>query len=170
MSLSDVARHSSTTIVKETYDEVGYNFRMTDMQAALGLAQLRRLPELLERRRFLAHRYSVALQDIPWIILPTAPLRCRPNYQSYMIRLIPDAIGMRDSTMQRLLEWNIATRRGIMAIHREPPYYWPGSDTDLPCTALATDTGIIVPLFHQMTETEQDYIVEAVHRILAEGW
>ena len=46
----------------ETYDEVGYNYRMTDMQAAIGIAQLNRLPGFLERRRYLAHRYTEALR------------------------------------------------------------------------------------------------------------
>jgi dTDP-4-amino-4,6-dideoxygalactose transaminase len=162
MSVSDVQRHSSQRIVTETYDEVGFNFRMTDMQAAVGIAQLNRLPDFLERRRFLANRYSEALADIPWIITPHVPDHCRHNYQSYMLRLAPPMAEERDNLMQSMLEKNISTRRGIMAIHRERPYATAWWDAFLPNTCVATDSCMILPLFHQMTEAEQDYIIEAL--------
>jgi perosamine synthetase len=162
MSLSDVARHNATQIATETYDEIGYNFRMTDMQAAMGLVQLDRLPGFLERRRYLANRYTKALQSLPWMITPSAPANCVHNYQSYMVRLVGELAAQRDAIMQDLLERHISTRRAIMAIHRELPYRSDRWENSLPQTNLATETGLILPLFHQMTDSDQDYIIESL--------
>lgn len=167
MSLSDVARHNSKQIATETYDEVGYNFRMTDMQAAVGIAQLGRLAGLLERRRMLAQRYTDGLADLPRLITPHVPANCRHNYQSYMVRLVGVTEEKRDRMMQKLLERNISTRRAIMAIHREKPYQSASSDDRLPNTCRIAGTGMILPLFHQMTEPEQDYVIDAVREIMA---
>jgi dTDP-4-amino-4,6-dideoxygalactose transaminase len=162
MSLSDVVRHNAKQISSETYGEVGFNFRMTDMQAAIGITQLRRLGDFLKRRRYLAARYTRALQNLPWLQTPVVPLNCRHNYQSYMVRLVGQFAAKRDAIMQELLQKNISTRRAIMAIHRELPYRSERWDHSLPQTNLATDTGLILPLFHQMTESDQDYIIEAL--------
>jgi perosamine synthetase len=162
MSLSDVVRHNAMQITTETYDEVGFNFRMTDMQAAVGITQLGRLDDFLQRRRYLAARYSEALQTLSWLQTPTVPANCRHNYQSYMVRLVGTFAAKRDAIMQELLEKKISTRRAIMAIHRELPYRSERWDQTLPQTNLATDTGLILPLFHQMTESDQDYIIEAL--------
>lgn len=167
MSLSDVARHSSKQVVTETYDEVGYNFRMTDMQAAIGSVQLQRLPGFLERRRYLASRYDEALRSIPWIDTPFVPDNCRSNYQSYMVMLKGVLATKRDAIMQELLEKKISTRRAIMAIHRELPYQSEHWNKLLPQTNLVTDTGLILPLFHEMAEEEQDYVIEALHSVSA---
>jgi perosamine synthetase len=165
MSLSDVARHSATKVTSEVYDEVGFNFRMTDMQAAMGIVQLGRLAGFLARRRYLAARYTDALQHLAWIQTPVSPARCRHNYQSYMLRLQGDFATRRDAIMQTLLEKGVSTRRAIMAIHRELPYRSDRGDRVLPNTNLVTDTGLILPLFHQMTDAEQDYIIDCLHTL-----
>lgn len=162
MSLSDVARHSARQTVTETYDEVGFNYRMTDMQAAMGITQLNRLDDLLARRRCLAARYTQALEGIDWLQTPMVLTNCLPNYQSYMVRLTQDMAAKRDAVMQILLEKNISTRRGIMAIHHEQPYRSERWNSSLPNTDITTDTGLILPLFHQMTDVEQDYIIESL--------
>ena len=110
MSLSDVARHSARQIVVESYDEVGYNFRMTDMQAAIGLVQLERLPSLLERRRLLAQRYSDALSSLSWLKTPRVPANCTHNYQSYMVRVADEVISSRDGSCSS--SWRRTSRRG----------------------------------------------------------
>jgi dTDP-4-amino-4,6-dideoxygalactose transaminase len=165
MSLSDVARHNAHTIATETYDEVGYNYRMTDMQAAIGLVQLERLPDFLARRRALAARYTQALQSLAWLQCPTVPANCEHNYQSYMVRLTDGTSATRDNIMQILLERKISTRRSIMAIHREAPYRSSRWDASLPITNQVTETGFILPLFHEMTEEDQDRVVDALHSI-----
>jgi dTDP-4-amino-4,6-dideoxygalactose transaminase len=168
MSVSDTARHSAHEVVAETYDELGYNYRMSDLQAAVGLVQLRRLDELLARRRYLAARYSHALVSIDWLFPPVQVAGCRPNYQSYMVRLKRTAPLGRDTVMQTLLGRGISTRRGVMAIHRERPYWEPSRVKSLPETSAAADQTIILPLFHQMTEEDQDYVIECIHDISAD--
>jgi perosamine synthetase len=165
MTVSDVARHSAKSVVIESYDEVGYNFRMTDMQAAVGLVQLGRVPGFIERRRAFAARYTETLLKLGWLMPPSEPAGCRHNFQSYMARLTKDAPVGRDQLMQLLLDRRISTRRGIMAAHREAPYSDPRWDKELPETNAATGECIILPLFHQMTEQDQEFVIESIREI-----
>jgi perosamine synthetase len=165
MNVSDLARHSATKVAFESYDEVGFNYRMTDLQAAIGLVQLDRLPAMLECRRNLAARYSQRLSSIPWLMVPVEPAGCRHNFQSYMVRLQADAPVTRDQLMQELLNRGVSSRRGIMASHREPPYLDGNWESRLPITALVTDSAIVLPLFYEMTEEEQDYVIDCVEDI-----
>jgi perosamine synthetase len=162
MTVSDLTRHSSSKVVIEHYDEVGFNYRMTDLQAAIGLVQLQKLDEMLARRRQLAQRYSEALTKLPWIVPPQVPDDCLHNFQSYMIRLQNDAPITRDELMQNLLDRGISSRRGIMASHRELPYQGGNWDSRLPVTNMITDTTLVLPLFDRMTEEEQDYVIECI--------
>jgi perosamine synthetase len=165
MTVSDLTRHSSTQVVTESYDEVGYNYRMTDMQGALGLVQLQRLNDMLARRRHLAGRYSERLSRVEWLVPPAIPTDCRHNFQSYMVRLEDTAPIGRDELMQELLDCGIATRRGIMAIHREVPYRDARWEKQLQQTEYITDNTIILPLFHTMTEEEQDYVIDCIEQV-----
>ena len=165
MTVSDVARHSAKNVVIESYDEVGYNFRMTDLQAAIGLVQLSRVEGFIERRRAFAARYTEALLKLGWIMPPAEPAGYRHNFQSYMARLTKDAPVSRDKLMQLLLDRGISTRRGVMATHRETPYRNPRWERELPETNAATDECIILPLFHQMTEEEQEFILSSLGEI-----
>jgi len=165
MTVSDLARHNSRQVVLESYDEVGYNYRMTDLQAAIGLVQLTRLEEMLARRRALALRYSSHLSSISWLVPPQEPTECRHNFQSYMLRLRHDAPFSRDELMQELLDRGVSSRRGIMAIHRELPYRGAEWDMRLPVTNAVTDSTIILPLFYEMTDDDQDYVIECMEEI-----
>jgi perosamine synthetase len=165
MGTSDLARHTSQKVVLETYDEVGYNFRMTDMQASVGLVQLGRVPGFIERRRKFAARYTQALNNLRWLIPPSEPAGYQHNFQSYMARLTKDAPISRDDLMQQLLDRGISTRRGIMASHREAPYRNVRWDNELSETNSATDECIILPLFHQMTEEDQEFVITSINEI-----
>jgi dTDP-4-amino-4,6-dideoxygalactose transaminase len=162
MTVSDLARHSARTVVTESYNEVGYNYRMTDLQAAIGLVQLERFPDMLARRRALAARYSSRLSAFHWLVVPREPADCRSNFQSYMVRLRDDAPLGRDQLMQELLDRGVSSRRGVMAIHREEPYGGLEWEQRLPVTSKVADTTLILPLFHEMTEEEQDYVIECI--------
>jgi dTDP-4-amino-4,6-dideoxygalactose transaminase len=179
MSVPDTVRHDAKEVIKESYPMLGYNYRMTDIQAALGREQLRRLSDLLQRRRYLASRYNRALANLCEIGLPAEPEWARSNWQSYCVRL-PNGCEQRQ-IMQSMLNDGIATRCGIMCAHREPAYgreMWscasePGS-CHCPvgtCTCLAEseraqDTSIVLPLYHQMTEADQDRVVAALRHAL----
>jgi dTDP-4-amino-4,6-dideoxygalactose transaminase len=148
--------------VTESYDEVGFNFRMTDMQAALGLVQLKRLPGFVERRRTRAAKYTDGLAQLPFLVPPHEPDGCESNFQSYMVRMLEDAPVGRDQLMQAMLDRGISTRRGVMAIHRERPYADSLWDALLSETNKVADRAIILPLFDQMTDEDQDYVVETI--------
>lgn len=165
MNTSDLARHNAKQVIVETYDEVGYNYRLTDLQAAIGLAQLTRLEGMLARRRALALQYSERLAALPWLVLPWEPAGCHHNFQSYIVRLRSDAPISRDNLMQELLQRGVSSRRGVMAIHREAPYRNQDWEERLPVTSLLTDTTLCLPLFSEMTDGEQDYVIESLTEI-----
>ena len=165
MTVSDLARHSSSRVVIEHYDEIGYNYRMTDLQAAIGLVQLQRLEQMLARRRELAQRYSQRLSNLGWLVPPYEPAESRHNFQSYMVRLTDDAPLTRDALMQELLDRGVSSRRGIMAMHRELPYRDQAARARLPETNRAADTTIVLPLFYEMREEEQDYVLNCFQQI-----
>jgi len=160
MSVPDTVRHGAREVIFESYPELGYNYRMTDLQAAIGREQLKRLPEIVERRRFLAGRYRELLAGVPGLRLPEQPSWARSNFQSYCVRL-PEECDQR-AVMQFLLEQGIATRRGIMCAHRELPYA--GGGERLPHSEAAQDRSILLPLFHQMTEDDQQRVALALRQ------
>jgi perosamine synthetase len=163
MDTSDLARHAARDIVVEAYPERGWNSRMTDMQAALGLCQLEVLDEILERRRLLAERYTAALELIPHVEAPYDPSYTKRTWQSYCVRLTPDAPIGRTELMRRLLHDGIATRRGVMAIHEEAAYSdraTIGGRVRLPHTEAATRDTLMLPLFPDLSEEQQDHVLD----------
>jgi perosamine synthetase len=163
MDTSDLARHSARDIVVEAYPERGWNSRMTDMQAALGLCQLRVLDEILERRRLLAERYTAALERMPHLEAPYDPPYAARTWQSYCVRVTPNATLQRTELMRRLLLDGIATRRGVMAIHQEASYAdrsMGDARPELAHTEAATRETLMLPLFPDLTEDQQDYVLE----------
>jgi perosamine synthetase len=164
MSVPDTARHGSTEVVFEDYVAIGYNYRMTDIQAAIGRKQLERLPELVSRRRALAARYNELLGNLKGLLLPLEPEWARSNWQSYCVRL-PDRVGQK-AVMQELLDQGIATRRGIMCSHREPCYAEEKPRHDLRQSELAQDHAILLPLYAQMTEEDQVTVANALRSAL----
>jgi len=168
MSVSDRERHGSSAVIFESYLSVGFNYRMTDIQAAVGREQLRRLDGIIASRRRLAALYSDYLSLIPGISVPTEPSWARSNWQSYCI-MLPDWIEQRD-VMQHLLDMGISTRRGIMNAHREPAYAGPGSariGTALSSSEYAQDHGLMLPLSAQMTEADVACVADALRGVLS---
>jgi perosamine synthetase len=174
MSVPDVIRHGSKEVIFESYPILGYNYRMTDIQAAIGRVQLKRLKHIVDRRRILADRYRDLLGKVSGLRVPEEPSWARSNWQSYCVRL-PDHCNQRN-VMQKMLDSGIATRRGIMCAHRELAYAGPKGPSgqtisfsdkrnlkfNLPQSEIAQDHTILLPLFHQMTEEEQDKVVSVL--------
>ncbi len=178
MSVADTVRHGSKQVIFESYPVLGYNYRMTDIQAAVGREQLKRLPEIVERRRYLARQYQEMLADVEGFKLPTEPDWARSNWQSFCIRLTDKYDQVR--VMQEMLDLGIATRRGIMCTHREPAYQhqkWscgavragcscqPGSCDRLIDSERAQDHCILLPLFHHMTDGDLDRVVSPLKNL-----
>jgi dTDP-4-amino-4,6-dideoxygalactose transaminase len=167
MSVPDVVRHAAPTVIFEEYPIVGFNYRMTDIQGAIGREQLKRLPAIVERRRQLAARYTEAFRASPDIIPPAEPPWARSNWQSYAVRVPRQR--QRD-IMQRLLDAGISTRRGVMNTHREaayPPGTW-RSVGPLTRSEEAQDSAIMLPLFHQLTEDDQERVIAALQQAVGD--
>lgn len=163
MSVPDTTRHAAKSVIFEEYPEVGFNYRMTDIQAAVGNVQLRRLPGILARRIELAECYSRALAEIPGLVAPFVPEYARPNYQSYPVQVTAEYPLSRNDLMNHLLACKISTRRGIMNAHQEPAYANTGQ-FHLPVSELARDNVVLLPLFHSMTDADQEYVIECLRR------
>jgi len=162
MNVSDTARHSARRVVIEEYPVLGYNYRLTDLQAAVGIEQMKRLDSLVSRRVELAMRYDRILSEHQWLRPPYVPSYADPNFQSYAISLSDDCAVTRDGVWQTLLDNGVAAKRGIMTIHRERAYTETYGHQPLPVTEKASDGSLLLPLYPQMTEVEQDHVVAAL--------
>jgi dTDP-4-amino-4,6-dideoxygalactose transaminase len=169
MDLSDLARHNATDIVFESYPERGWNMRMTDMQAALGLCQLDALDEILAERDRQAERYNAAISELPYLETSFTPDYAKRTWQSYAVRVTRDSPVDRTELMRRLHRDGVATRRGIMAIHHEASYA--GLDLLLPHTDAAARDVMLLPLFPGLGDDLQDYVVERLcaHLVAAQA-
>ncbi|MFG2968190.1 DegT/DnrJ/EryC1/StrS family aminotransferase [Streptomyces sp. NPDC048288] len=161
MNASAADRHASNKPVLESYLEVGFNYRMTDVQAAIGLVQLGKLDAMIARRRELAARYDALLHDVPGLTPVRDPAHGTSNFQSYWVLLDEDFPAGRDDVLAALSEAGVSARRGIMAAHLEPAYA-DHPRAPLPVTERLTRDSLILPLFHTMTEAQQDRVVTAL--------
>jgi dTDP-4-amino-4,6-dideoxygalactose transaminase len=163
MSVPDTVRHAARQIVIESYDVLGFNYRMTDIQAAVGREQLKRVPIIVARRRELAARYHERLRGMPGIRLPEEPVFARSNWQTYCV-VLDERLDQR-TVMQHMLDAGVATRRGATCAHREPAYpreTWRATES-LGTSERLQSHGLALPLFHDMTADDQDYVVNALH-------
>ncbi|MGN6551982.1 MAG: DegT/DnrJ/EryC1/StrS family aminotransferase [Pararhizobium sp.] len=168
MSVSDTVRHGAREVIYETYPELGYNYRMTDLQAAIGREQLRRLPEIVASRRALAGRYRERLSMIDGLGVPHEPEWARSNWQSYCVRL-PEGADQR-AVMQDMLDRGVATRRAVMNTHLEAAYAAPGAfrtGSSLARSEAAQARAIILPLYVQMSEGDVDFVVDTLAEAVA---
>ena len=162
MNVSAAARHADRQPVIEHYLELGYNYRMTDVQAAIGLVQLGRLGEIVARRRQLAQRYQRLLGQIPGLKMIADPDYGTTNFQSFWVAL-PDGFPVtRNELLQQLAAAGVSARRGIMATHLEPAYEGQGDHAHLRETERLSASSLILPLFHQLTQDEQDQVVSVI--------
>jgi dTDP-4-amino-4,6-dideoxygalactose transaminase len=163
MNVSAADRHASSQPVLEAYLETAYNYRMTDIQAAVGLVQLGRLAGLVAQRRAFAARYQELLADIDGLVPVRDPAYGQTNYQSFWVLLDGFRTG-RDEVLTELAAKGVSARRGIMAAHLEPAYadVTPGP---LPVTERITRESLILPLHHKLTHENQDHIVGVLREL-----
>jgi dTDP-4-amino-4,6-dideoxygalactose transaminase len=164
MTVSDMVRHTSRQVLTEEYVCVGYNYRMTDIQAAIGIEQMKKLDSIVSRRIELAARYTRALAEHPWLLPPHVPEFARPNFQSYAVRLKKESPVSRDELMQNLLDQGIATRRGIMLSHQEPAYSATRPSARLDSSIVASAQSLLIPLFPTLSREDQDRVIDALTR------
>lgn len=166
MSVNDRVRHESSKLIFEDHVEVGYNYRMTDIQAAVGLKQLEKLDWIVEERRKIAFRYNEAFRDIEHIQLPIEEEGYFSNYQSYSIYLKDDCPVGRNDIMQKMLDAGISTRRGIMTSHRETAYKTDYAELSLPVSEKSADRSIILPLYIPMSNEDVEKVIETFRMLV----
>lgn len=168
MDLSDVKRHQSKAFVQERYIEPGYNYRLTDLQAAVGREQLKRLDEFLNARNVQAQYYFDRLRNLPFVETPHLPKWARANWQSYCVRL---AEGRPSAPIvANLWERGIFAKTGVMCAHREPAYRmgaWKAGSS-LQVSETAQDTCLLLPLYPGLSEPEQESVVTALQEALSQ--
>jgi dTDP-4-amino-4,6-dideoxygalactose transaminase len=160
MDVSDLVRHGARDVIIESYPERGWNYRMTDMQAALGLCQLEMLDEIRAERKRLADRYTEAIERIPFVEPPYDPDYAERTWQSYAVTLTADAPLDRTELMRRLLLDGVPTRRGVMTSHEEPAYA--DSVVALPHTEAASSSSLMLPIFAGLTDEQQDHVIDCL--------
>jgi dTDP-4-amino-4,6-dideoxygalactose transaminase len=182
-AVTDAVRHSSGAALLPSYALLGYNYRMTDMQGAIGVEQLKKLPRIIEEKRRLASRYSEELSELEWISTPVAPDGYDHGFQSYVClfaprplgpKTSPDEIermnGARNAVMAELAGAGIATRQGTHAVHTLDYYKekYGLRAMDFPNSFAADRLSIAIPLYPGMTESEQDAVIEALRAACVE--
>ncbi len=165
MSVPDTVRHGSNRVIFEEYPVPGFNYRMTDIQAAVGREQLKRLDDIVLRRRTLAETYTASVAGIDGLSAPAEPDWALSNWQSYCVRLDP-GIDQR-ALMQTMLDHGISTRRGIMCAHMEPAYAGLPLPHPLRRSEAARDHSIILPLYVQMSRDEQMRVLSVLAAAVA---
>jgi dTDP-4-amino-4,6-dideoxygalactose transaminase len=163
MSVSAIQRQASVLAPAEEYLEVGYNYRMTDLQGAIGIVQLAKLPALVERRRELATVYRSELETVDGLRPVSDPEWGQSNFQSFWVEVLPGFPIDRDGLLARLAGADVSARRGMMAAHRQPAYRNRDTGTvPLPVTEQLTDNTLILPLYHQLTSIDQHRVIDAL--------
>lgn len=166
MSVNDRVRHESSKIIFEDHVELGYNYRLTDIQAAVGIKQLEILDWIISERRIIANKYHEAFKDINCIRLPLEKEGYFSNYQSYSIYLLDNCPITRNELMQKMLDAGISTRRGIMTSHRETAYKKEYQGLSLPISEKACDQSIILPLFIPMKPEDIQKVIDTFRSIV----
>lgn len=160
MSVNDQERHGSTKVIFEDYLEVGYNYRMTDIQGAIGIEQMKRLDWIISERQKVADAYHLAFGSFDFLRVPKPPANVQFNYQSYSLYLKPESPISRDDLMQKLLDKGISTRKGVMTTHQTTAYS--DMDLSLPISEDLEDRSIILPLYVPMSTEEVDYVIREI--------
>jgi dTDP-4-amino-4,6-dideoxygalactose transaminase len=165
---SDLSRHQQGRFGLPQFSSLGFNYRMTDIQAAIGLSQLKKLEWVLDQRRWLAERYNDLIADIPFLQRPSVPAGYTHAYQSYVVLVDDQASLSRDEIARRLQSAQISARPGTVSIPHTAYYsqkYDLASDA-CPMSLKAEAQSMALPLYATMTETEQQLVVSALHEIL----
>ena len=165
MSVNDRVRHESTKVIFEEHLELGYNYRMTDIQASVGIHQLNKLDSIVRDSREIAHKYIQELKKYDFIKLPIEPEGTFSNFQSFSIYFDKTSPISRNDFMQSMMDLGISTRRGIMTAHREPAFAYM-NEVQLPISEDLADNSVLLPLYAQMSNDDFNYVMSNIDLIL----
>jgi perosamine synthetase len=163
MNLSDLLRHGSSKVLIEDHITTGFNYRMTDIQAAIGIEQLKKVQTIVDERNEIHQKYIKLLSDITWLELPNLEENKKTNWQSYPLRVKENAPVSRDELMQILKDNGISSKPGVMNAHTEKPYS--GYQWSLPNSEKARQAIIILPMYNGLNNTEIELIIKVIKKI-----
>ena len=166
-SVSDLERHKARGTVYATYPEVGYNYRMTDIQGAIGVEQMKKLPFILERKREVGQAFDDLLSEVEEVEVPYVPKDSIHSYQSYLIHFKPKYNIDRDGLLKQMAERGISCRHGIAPLHKEPYYLKLYGEMHFPITEEVSRSTMFLPIYPTMTDEEIHYIVDNLKDLLA---
>jgi dTDP-4-amino-4,6-dideoxygalactose transaminase len=161
-SISDLARHKAKGVLQQVYHEVGFNYRMTDMQAAMGLVQLAKLGAMLDARKEQAAYYDERLAALPDVEPPFVPADAEHCYSSYCVRIRPTARRSRDEVLAFMAGRGISCRRGIPPLYKEPYFRARHPDLVLPVSEDVERTTLFLPIFPGLPEAGLARVVESL--------
>lgn len=168
-SLSEEQRHNSDRpYLMPDFNELGFNYRMTDFQGAVGVVQIGKMEQFIEERRKWASFYDDALKEIAWLTTPYIPVGVYHSYQSYVCKVNPQILGKtRNAVMQHLQEKGIGSRAGTHSVH-ELGYYankYGLKKTDCPVASYLYENTLALPLHNKMTAQDYQYVVEVLREL-----
>ena len=147
--------------------ELGFNYRMTELQAALGVSQMHRLDQFVTRRRELAARYFALLADLP-VTLPQQSADTDSAWHLYILRLNDCSAEQHRAVFDQLRERGIGVNLHYIPVHLQPYYEALGfSSGDFPQAEKYYSEAISIPLYHAMTDAQQDEVSRVLHEVLA---
>lgn len=171
---SDLVRHQSKTgYLLTAFEQLGFNYRLTDLQGALGVCQMQKLNCIQSSRRSLAARYDEALSSIDWLETPLVPEGYTHGYQAYVCQMsgldadsgnLDELHEKRNRIMQTLQEQGISTRQGTHAVHNLGLYRrkYDLESGDFPASHAADKLTLAIPLYSEMTTSDQDRVIESL--------
>jgi dTDP-4-amino-4,6-dideoxygalactose transaminase len=166
-SISDLVRHEAKGVLQQVYREVGYNYRLTDIQAAIGLVQLTRLPEMLQQRRKQAVYYDEHLAKLDEVRCPHVPTDRTHCYSSYCIQIRPGSRRSRDEVLESMANKGISCRRGIPPLYAEPYFRQKCGDLVLPVSEQVGETSMFLPIFPGLGPEDLGRVLTALKESLA---
>jgi dTDP-4-amino-4,6-dideoxygalactose transaminase len=148
---------------REVCLEIGFDYRMTDLQAAVGIIQLQRLPEMVERRRKIAAVYVDALSRLEGLRIVADPPYGTTNFQSLWMEVLPGFATSREALLERLADAGITAQRGVYAAHRQPAYrFRDNGNARLHYAERLSDRTLVLPVFHELDPASINRVINAI--------
>jgi perosamine synthetase len=151
--------HAMSPVKRYWHTEVGYNYRITNLQAAVGVAQMERIDEFIERKRWIAQTYNEGLRGVPGVVLPPEAAWAKSVYWMYSVLFTDEFPIPRDEVGVRLKQQGIDSRRFFYPIHVMPPYQ---AEINLPNAVYLSQHGMNLPSAATLTEEDIQRVTAAI--------